>query len=144
MELTPLVLVLGPEELLVERAVSAATAAARAGHPATEIVELEGGGYEAGALAVHASPSLFAEPRLVVLHGLEDAGEALVTDVLAYLDEPADDVTLVLCHRGGHGARRCWTPPGPPAPRSSSARPSRATVTRATSSPGSSGPPAGR
>lgn len=101
MELTPLVLVLGPEELLVERAVSAATAAARAGHPATEIVELEGGGYQAGALAVHASPSLFAEPRLVVLHGLEDAGEALVTDVLAYLDEPADDVTLVLCHRGG-------------------------------------------
>ncbi len=101
MELTPLVLVLGPEDLLVERAVSAATSAARAAHPGTEMVELEGAGYESGALAVHASPSLFAEPRLVVLHGLEDAGEVLVTDLLAYLAEPAEDVTLVLCHRGG-------------------------------------------
>jgi DNA polymerase-3 subunit delta len=99
--LTPVVLVLGPEELLVERAVAAATAEARAAHPATELVELPGAGYESGALAVHASPSLFAEPRLVILHGLEDAGEALVTDLLAYLAEPADDVTLVLCHRGG-------------------------------------------
>jgi DNA polymerase-3 subunit delta len=99
--LTPVVLVLGPEELLVERAVAVATADVREAHPATELVELQGAGYESGALAVHASPSLFAEPRLVILHGLEDAGEALVADLLAYLAEPADDVTLVLCHRGG-------------------------------------------
>jgi DNA polymerase-3 subunit delta len=105
-ELTPLVLVLGPEELLVERAVAAVTSAAREVHPATEIVEMEGAGYDAGSLAVHASPSLFAEPRLVVLHGLDDAGEALVTDLLAYVDAPADDVTLVLCHRGGARAKK--------------------------------------
>jgi DNA polymerase-3 subunit delta len=105
-ELTPLVLVVGPEELLVERAVAAVIAAARAAHPATEIVELEGAGYDAGALAVHASPSLFAEPRTVILHGLEDAGEALVNDALAYLAEPAEDVTMVFCHRGGARARK--------------------------------------
>jgi len=100
-DLTPLVLVVGPEDLLVERAVGSVMTAARAAHPATEILELVGAGYESGALAVHASPSLFAEPRVVILHGLEDAGEALVTDLLSYLAEPADDVTLVLCHRGG-------------------------------------------
>jgi DNA polymerase-3 subunit delta len=99
--LTPVVLVLGPEELLVERAVATATAEARESHPATEILELQGAGYDSGALAVHASPSLFAEPRLVILHGLEDAGEALVADLLDYLAEPAEDVTLALCHRGG-------------------------------------------
>ncbi len=106
MDLNPLVLVVGPEDLLVERAVSAVITAARAAHPATEIVEMEGAGYDVGALAVHASPSLFAEPRALVLHGLEDANEALVTDLLAYLDEPVEDVTLVLCHRGGVRAKK--------------------------------------
>jgi DNA polymerase III subunit delta len=98
---TPLVLVVGPEELLVERAIASVVTAARQAHPATEIVEVEGAGYDAGALAVHVSPSLFAEPRAVILHGLEDAGEALVNDLLSYLAEPVEDVTLVLCHRGG-------------------------------------------
>jgi DNA polymerase-3 subunit delta len=44
---------------------------------------------------------MFAEPRALVLRGLEDAGEALVTDLLSYIDDPVEDVTLVLCHRGG-------------------------------------------
>jgi DNA polymerase III subunit delta len=105
-DLTPLVLVVGPEDLLVERAVSAVITAARAANPATEVVEMEGAGYDAGALAVHASPSLFAEPRALVLHGLEDANEALVTELLAYVDEPVEDVTLVLCHRGGVRAKK--------------------------------------
>ncbi len=106
MDLTPLVLVVGPEDLLVERAVGAVVAASRQAHPGTEIIEMEGAGYDAGSLAVHVSPSLFAEPRTVILHGLDDAGEALVADVLAYLAEPADDVTLVLCHRGGARAKK--------------------------------------
>ncbi len=99
-------LVVGPEDLLVERAVTSVIAGVRASHPAAEIVEMEGAGYESGALAVHASPSLFAEPRALVLRGLDDAGEALVTDLLDYLAEPVEDVTLVLCHRGGARARK--------------------------------------
>jgi DNA polymerase-3 subunit delta len=106
LELTPIVLVLGPEDLLVERAVAAVVAAARLAHPATEIIEMQGAGYESGSLGVHASPSLFAEPRAVILAGLEDANDTLVTDLLAYLDEPPDDVTLVLCHRGGARAKK--------------------------------------
>jgi DNA polymerase III subunit delta len=105
-DLKPLVLVVGPEDLLVERAVAAVIASAREAHPATEIVEMEGAGYEAGSLAVHASPSLFAEPRAVILHGLEDANETLVTELLAYLLDPVEDVTLVLCHRGGARAKK--------------------------------------
>jgi DNA polymerase III subunit delta len=105
-DLTPIVLVVGPEELLVERAVASTLRAARESYPAIEVVEMQGAGYETGALAVHLSPSLFAEPRAVILHGLDDANEALVTELLDYLEQPADDVTLVLCHRGGARARK--------------------------------------
>ena len=100
-DLAPLVLVVGPEELLVERAVSRVLGAIRAEQPGAELVELAAAGYDPGALSVHVGPSLFAEPRAVVVQGLEEAGEPLVTDLLAYLAEPEEDVTLVLCHRGG-------------------------------------------
>jgi DNA polymerase III subunit delta len=105
-ELTPLVLVVGPEDLLVERAVAAVLGAARAAHEGTEVIELQAAGYESGSVGVHASPSLFAEPKVLVLHGLEDANEALVGDLLAYVEQPADEVTLVLCHRGGARAKK--------------------------------------
>lgn len=101
-----LVLVVGPEELLAERAVTRVIAAARAEHPATEVIEIEGAGYESGAVGVHASPSLFAEPKVLVIRGLEDANEALVADLLGYLDTPVEDVTLVLCHRSGVRAKK--------------------------------------
>jgi DNA polymerase III subunit delta len=105
-ELTPLVLVVGPEDLLVERAVGAVLGAARAAHAGTEVIELQAAGYESGSVGVHASPSLFAEPKVLVLHGVEEANEALVNDLLSYVDEPAGDVTLVLCHRGGARAKK--------------------------------------
>jgi DNA polymerase III subunit delta len=105
-ELTPLVLVVGPEDLLVERAVSSVLSAARSTHEGTEVIDLQGAGYESGSLAVHASPSLFAEPKVLVLHGVDEANEALVGDLLAYVDSPLDDVTLVLCHRGGARAKK--------------------------------------
>jgi DNA polymerase III delta subunit len=101
-----LVLVVGPEELLAERAVTKVVSAARTEHPATEVIEIEGAGYESGSVGVHASPSLFAEPKVLVIRGLEDANEALVADLLGYLDAPASDVTLVLCHRSGVRAKK--------------------------------------
>lgn len=47
------------------------------------------------------SPSLFEERRLVIIDGIEAAGDGLVSDLSAYLDDPAPDVVLVLRHRGG-------------------------------------------
>lgn len=102
----PLVLVVGPEQLLAERAVTALIADARAAHAATEVVELMAVGYESGGVGLHASPSLFAEPKVLVIRGLEDANDALVTDLLAYVDQPAEDVTLVVCHGGGARAKK--------------------------------------
>ncbi|RKS73879.1 DNA polymerase III delta subunit [Motilibacter peucedani] len=94
-------LVLGPDELLVERAVDAVVRRARDLDPGTELHTFQASELEGGTLAAAVSPSLFEERRVVVVHGLAEAGEAAVAEVLAALRDPADDVALVLTHRGG-------------------------------------------
>lgn len=102
----PVVLVTGAEGLLGERAVARVQRLERQDHPDLEVVALDATAYEAGQLGVHTSPSLFGEPRLVRATGVEAASEAFVTDVLAYLPAPADDVVLVLRHAGGQKHKR--------------------------------------
>lgn len=106
-ELAPLVLVRGKEGLLVERAVASLARQARAraqeAEPGAvvEVTRLEAAQYQQGRLAVLASPSLFAEPRHLEITGLEALNDACATDLLAYLSDPAPDVTLVLTHASG-------------------------------------------
>jgi DNA polymerase-3 subunit delta len=56
--------------------------------------------YAAGQLAGLASPSLFMEPRLVIIEGFEKCSDALIEDGLAYLADPSADTTIVLRHNG--------------------------------------------
>jgi DNA polymerase-3 subunit delta len=72
---SPLHLILGDEELLVERAVAQILAAVRTQAGSTDIPvdRLRAGEVEAGELAELLSPSLFADERVVVI---ESAGEA--------------------------------------------------------------------
>jgi DNA polymerase-3 subunit delta len=98
-------LVTGAEELLAERAVQRVVATARAVDPAMQVVEVEAAGYSRGDLAVHTSPSLFGERKVVVLRGLEDAPDDLVTDARALVDAPEPEVVLVLRHRTGQRAK---------------------------------------
>ena len=102
----PVVLVTGPEELLSDRATRRVIEAVRAEHTQVEVTRIEAAGYEAGTLPVLASPSLFEEYRVVVLNGMADAGEAAVTDVLAYYADPQPDVVLVVRHAGGVRAKK--------------------------------------
>jgi DNA polymerase-3 subunit delta len=106
LEPAPVVLVVGTEGLLADRAVTAVLAAARREDPETEIERIDAAGYPAGRLAVATSPSLFGGRRVVVLDGVEQANEALVTDVTAYLKEPAPDACLVIRHTGAARARQ--------------------------------------
>lgn len=99
--LAPVVLVHGSEGLLVDRAVERLTQLARDQDADTERTRVPAAGYQPGMLAVLTSPSLFGEPRIVILEGCETASEALLTDVIQYLPAPADDVWLVVEHRGG-------------------------------------------
>ncbi|MBI9114383.1 DNA polymerase III subunit delta [Sanguibacter suaedae] len=99
--LAPVVLVHGSEGLLVDRAVERLTGLARDHDPEVERTQVTAAAYQPGMLAVLTSPSLFGEPRIVVLEGCETASDALITDVVDYLPRPADDVWLVVEHRGG-------------------------------------------
>ncbi|MEV6771629.1 DNA polymerase III subunit delta [Nocardia sp. NPDC051030] len=104
----PLHLVLGEEELLIERAVSAITAQGRAvsdDPDAMPVDRLRAGDASTPELAELLSPSLFAEDRVIVLEAAAEAGKdavAVLTDAAA---SPPDGVVLVVLHTGGGRAK---------------------------------------
>lgn len=100
-DLPAVTLVTGPEELLADRAVSAVVTATRAADPEVDLRDLSASGLEPGIFTELTSPSLFGERTLLVLRGVHEAGDALITELKGYLAAPADDVVLVLTHRGG-------------------------------------------
>jgi DNA polymerase III subunit delta len=105
-EPAPVVLVTGGEGLLAERAIEQVQGKLRARHPDVEVVEMDASLYDSGQLAVHTSPSLFGEPRLVLASAVEACSDPFVKDVLAYLADLQDDVTLVLRHAGGQRGKK--------------------------------------
>jgi len=97
-------LVVGPEDLLRDRAVSAVVAAARAVDAQTEVRDLPASGLEPGQVTSLASPSLFGERKVIVVRDVQDAGEEITDELKAYLTDVApvaDDTSLVLVHAGG-------------------------------------------
>ncbi|RZQ60410.1 DNA polymerase III subunit delta [Amycolatopsis suaedae] len=97
----PLNLVLGEEELLVERAVRAALESARAADPAAELTRVRVSELTPGALAELVSPSLFSEGRVIALESAQDVSQEVGDAIVAYAAEPADGVVLVVVHSGG-------------------------------------------
>jgi len=100
-------LVLGEEELLVERAVARVLSGARdrAGTPDVPVDRLRAGEVSTSELAELLSPSLFADERVVVLEAAGEAGKesaALVAQAAA--DLPAG-TELVVVHSGGGRAK---------------------------------------
>ncbi len=94
-------LIVGDEELLVERAVGDVVAGARAEDPETEVIDLVPGGMEPGRLAEMTSPSLFGGGKVLVLRSAQDLNKDLAAEVLRYVKNPAPDVALVAVHAGG-------------------------------------------
>lgn len=97
----PLHLVLGEEELLIERAVRETLAAARAMDATAELTRARVSDLTAPELAELVSPSLFSEGRVIVLESAQDISQELADAVAAYLKDPADGVVLVVVHTGG-------------------------------------------
>ncbi|ATG51847.1 DNA polymerase III subunit delta [Brachybacterium vulturis] len=104
--LAPIVLVHGTETLIADRAVQRLRGLAREADPTVEVHDLTGDAAGPGALAQVASPSLFGEPRFVVVPELQSAPDTLVLELLDYLRAPEQDVTLVLVHRGGNRGKK--------------------------------------
>lgn len=100
-------LVLGDEELLVERAIADVLRAARAqaGTDDVPVNRLRAGEVGTNELAELLSPSLFADERVVVLEAAAEAGKDAVALIgTAAADLPAGTV-LVVVHSGGGRAK---------------------------------------
>jgi DNA polymerase-3 subunit delta len=95
------VLISGPETLLAERASRLLRDILKLEDPSLEVSDLEADSYAPGELLTLASPSLFAEPRLIRVSNVEKCTDAFIAECLQYLESPADDTYLVLRHGGG-------------------------------------------
>lgn len=93
-------LVVGDEQLLVDRAVARAVAAVRAADAEADIRELWPSTLEAAVLVEAASPSLFGGRRLVVLRDTQELGKEMVTEVARLLTLDDEDLVVVLVHSG--------------------------------------------
>ncbi|WP_430646606.1 DNA polymerase III subunit delta [Agromyces sp. GXS1127] len=102
----PIVLVSGGEDVLAERALTMLRETLRSEDPSLEVSDLEADGYTRGTLLTLASPSLFGEPRLIRVTGVEKSSDEFLLDALEYLAAPAEGTTVVLRHRGGNRGKK--------------------------------------
>lgn len=96
----PVVLVSGPEEVCAERAIAGIRDYLRAEDPALEVSDVRADDYAPGTLLSLTSPSLFGEPRLVRISGVEKSTDAFIQEAVSYLDHPQEGATVILRHTG--------------------------------------------
>ena len=97
MALMGITLIQGAEELLADRAISEAVAqskGATATHLSAETLEL-------GQITDSLAPSLFGDARLIIVKDIQDLAADLSDEIVTYLDNPDENVHLVLWHKGG-------------------------------------------
>ncbi len=98
---SPLVLVSGDESLLVDRAIQAAVARLVKSEPDAERREAIATELSPATFSDLVAPSLFDEPRAVIVRQAQDAGKELTASLISYLSDPVPGVTLVVHHAGG-------------------------------------------
>lgn len=100
-------LILGDEELLVERAVGGVLRAARkaAGTEDVPVNRLRAGEVSVNELAELLSPSLFADERLVILEAAAEAGKDAVELIASAAAELPPGTILAVVHSGGGRAK---------------------------------------
>ena len=94
------VLVFGPEDFLAGRAIRSIREQLRAADENLEIHDLDAAEYSSGLLDSLASPSLFGEPRLIIIRSVERCSDDLIEDGVRYVQNPAQDVTVIFRHNG--------------------------------------------
>lgn len=101
-----LVLIAGPETLLIDRAVTRVLSQARESAADLEVIRMEGATYQAGELMLQASPSLFGGEKLLLVRDLDEATDELIEDLDTYLKSADPSITLVVTHKGGNRGKR--------------------------------------
>jgi DNA polymerase-3 subunit delta len=109
-EISPLHLVLGDEELLVERAVADVLRSVRervgtSENPDIPVTRARAGDVSTYELAELLSPSLFADERIVVLEAAAEAGKDTAAMVAAAAADVPTGTVLVVVHSGGGRAK---------------------------------------
>lgn len=106
-EPAPLMLLKGSEHYMATRALDRVKAALKAKHSDLEYTRIDAAEAASGELATVASPSLFGEPRLILVEDLAQMNDTFLTDALRFLDEPQEEeVTLVMRHSGGNRGKK--------------------------------------
>lgn len=96
-----LVLISGDEGLLIDRAVSSAIKHVQRSEPDAERREAPATELSPMSFADLVAPSLFAEPRVVIVRNAHEADKELASSIIGYLSDPVEGVTLVIQHGGG-------------------------------------------
>jgi DNA polymerase III subunit delta len=109
-DVAPLHLVLGDEELLIERAVADVLRSVRKRAGASDnsdvpVSRMRAGDVGTYELAELLSPSLFADERIVVLEAAGDAGKDAVAVIAAAAADVPPGTVLVVVHSGGGRAK---------------------------------------
>lgn len=97
---SPLILVFGSEDYFYASAIRRIRDQLKTSEPSLEIYQVEASDYVSGDLINMISPSLFSDPKLVVINGVERATDALIEDGKAINLEDLVDVTLIFQHSG--------------------------------------------
>jgi DNA polymerase III subunit delta len=103
----PVTVIVGDEELLVERAISAAVARATAGSDgdgtggSADTHDVPAAGLTPGELATLASPSLFGGASVLVVRSAQDATANLTAELTRLARSPLPELALVVTHSGG-------------------------------------------
>jgi len=92
-EPAPLVIVSGPETYLASRAIRQVRQSLAKAFAELEVHEIDEGDYTAGDILNLAAPSLFNEPRLILITGSHDS---LAADLTRYLDDAVENCFVVL------------------------------------------------
>jgi len=102
----PVVLLMGPESFLQDRAVSLITQRLKSSDPQLEVSDIDASLYSDGELLHKASPSLFGEPRLIRVSQVEKCTDTYLEDQLSYLEAPQPGVVVVVRHGGGNRGKK--------------------------------------
>ncbi|MFY9263604.1 MAG: DNA polymerase III subunit delta [Actinomycetaceae bacterium] len=104
--LAPIVFIDSGEPALAERAVDQLKRRARQADPETDITSIDPTSYSAGELDMLTTPSLFGEPRMIIIDQVQQLNTALQNDLLRYISAPEADVNLVVVkHKGTRGKK---------------------------------------
>jgi DNA polymerase-3 subunit delta len=97
---SPLILVFGSEEYIYGATIRRLRDQVRKVNPGVEIYEVEASEYVAGDLENMASPSLFSDPKLILIQAVEKATDDLIEDGKNFDFSTLVDTNVVFQHSG--------------------------------------------